>query len=314
VVDANRQRKDGELDEGQLTDLSELGLLDTEVMLSYYGLQSDQSILGSQPLDSVISGAGLVLSDGAILDLPPFSNFQTNVMWIDDHLKFEVHRGLGHLTDTDRHGHSVAGRLENLSVVKNRVLAGQGNLRLYTLEVYIPTLFWGLVLDGWISGVNASSASKPTPSAFVKALEKALARGIFESSDRAKLTADLRSSAAVRAEDVRQQWSKLASTAGDKSFAALWVAGNSSSIKGILSGLSQPKDESYAWGLLEDGATNPIDQSTLRPMRPSIVHTIEQLAADLCTYIDWTLEWPKFIQSVRAVRHGSLSTDVRRGP
>ena len=35
------------------------------------------------------------------------------------------------------------------------------------------------------------------------------------------------------------------------------------------------------------------------------------LANDLCNYIDWTLYWPSFVQSVRAMKNGSLALDVR---
>ncbi|OLE44934.1 MAG: hypothetical protein AUI36_23040 [Cyanobacteria bacterium 13_1_40CM_2_61_4] len=54
--------------------------------------------IGAHPMASVISGAMLYLSDGAILDLPPFSNFRANVSWIDDHLKYCLHRELRHLS------------------------------------------------------------------------------------------------------------------------------------------------------------------------------------------------------------------------
>ena len=70
-------------------------LYDAEVMVRYYGLEEPQAglpALGSHPLRSVVSGAGMVINEGAILDLPPFSNFQQNVMWIDDYLKYEMHR------------------------------------------------------------------------------------------------------------------------------------------------------------------------------------------------------------------------------
>jgi len=51
---------------------------------------------GANPFRQVISGAGLCLSDGAILDLPPYSNMRFNVVWIDDHLKYSLHHELGH--------------------------------------------------------------------------------------------------------------------------------------------------------------------------------------------------------------------------
>ena len=85
------EKLDGELNESVLKKLAKIGMFDLTTMKSYYGLgllgNEGLSSIGSDPLSSVISGSALVLSDGAILDLPPFSNFKWNVMWIDDFLK-----------------------------------------------------------------------------------------------------------------------------------------------------------------------------------------------------------------------------------
>ena len=52
--------------------------------------------IGAHPTGSLISGALLCLNSSAILDLPPFSSSK-NVMWIDDHLKYALHKSLRHL-------------------------------------------------------------------------------------------------------------------------------------------------------------------------------------------------------------------------
>jgi hypothetical protein len=49
----------------------------------------------------VISGAGLYMSHTAILRLPPFMNFESNIVWVDDHLKRRLHEVLGDLATTD---------------------------------------------------------------------------------------------------------------------------------------------------------------------------------------------------------------------
>jgi hypothetical protein len=51
--------------------------------------------------EQVISGAGLYMSLSAILRLPPFMNFENNVIWVDDHLKRRLHEVLGDLATTD---------------------------------------------------------------------------------------------------------------------------------------------------------------------------------------------------------------------
>ena len=69
--------------------------------------------LGANPFRQVVSGAGLCLSDGAILDLPPFSNMHLNVMWIDDHLKYALHDELGHFGRWTRTHHHYRARVSD---------------------------------------------------------------------------------------------------------------------------------------------------------------------------------------------------------
>jgi hypothetical protein len=89
--------------------------VDDDLARQFYGLKpvmSESDIqpdgvegltsIGAHPLFSVISGALLCLSEGAILDLPPFSNMGLNVMWIDDHLKYSLHRAMNHFTSGDQ--------------------------------------------------------------------------------------------------------------------------------------------------------------------------------------------------------------------
>ncbi|MEN6374998.1 MAG: hypothetical protein ABFD75_09490 [Smithella sp.] len=311
----NKEKKDGELTEKLLSDY-ENNLFDCNTMIKYYGLDSpddpDKGLqrLGSNPRLSVVSGAGLVISEGAILDLPPFSNFRQNVMWIDDHLKYELHRALGHFSKVRSIIHSRNGDVEpsrhpDAEVFKDRILAGQGNLRPYALGVYIPTLFWGILVDAWIRG------EPPAPkvqSPFVATLEKALKRGIFEKSDRGELKKELEKIAIKRINKVIELWSSLKCNKG-QSFAELWVGGDKDNIKEVLSGLkSQDEAENWlGWGLLKE---RKLTIDTLTDLREPIRKIVDQLMDDMCTYIDWTLEWPKFIQSVRAVKKGSLELDV----
>jgi hypothetical protein len=109
--------------------------------------------LGAHPLVSVISGALLCINDSAILDLPPFSNFNRNVMWIDDHLKYCLHRELRHFTtisiDEDCSPLLRDARVDEVQVKKGRpqIL----NLPEYVLGEYLPTLLFGSVMDAWIT-------------------------------------------------------------------------------------------------------------------------------------------------------------------
>ena len=49
----------------------------------------------------VISGAGLYMSYSAINRLPPFMNFENNIVWVDDYLKRRLHEVIGDLATTD---------------------------------------------------------------------------------------------------------------------------------------------------------------------------------------------------------------------
>ena len=410
-------------------------LFKRDVMINYYGLDNPQAglpALGSHPLESVVSGAGLVISEGAILDLPPFSNFELDVMWIDDYLKYELHRALGHFAYIETPGSTprLPCREPGAKVFKDRLLAGQGDLRKYTLGRYIPTLFWGILVDGWIRGAsffpndfvnlgalaknletsrrgldlwirsklsertrdaltNAGSdldtlqtallqdlnvllrgpaiydpmrfneiAMRPEAKQFLKeerpghhiltqnpagndllrfnrvlfedaypehirkqerkdscppfvvALEKALKRGLFDASERTQLRLDLEERAAARINKVIELWSALRSQEGCPSFAALWVGSDNQTISRVLGKLTKPDPSWPGWGLLKKPATR-IER--LEELREPIYRIVEQLIEDMCIYIDWTLEWPKVIQSVRAVKTGSLELDVSYG-
>lgn len=53
--------------------------------------------VGGHPLRAPISGALMYLSAGLLVDLPPVSVVRRPVLWIDDHLRWELHKALGHL-------------------------------------------------------------------------------------------------------------------------------------------------------------------------------------------------------------------------
>jgi len=48
-----------------------------------------------------ISGAGLIMSRNAVELLPPFTSFNENDVWVDDHVKRRLHEALRHLDHDD---------------------------------------------------------------------------------------------------------------------------------------------------------------------------------------------------------------------
>ena len=114
--------------------------------------------VGANPLRQVVSGAGLCLSDGAILDLPPFSNMHLNVMWIDDHLKYALHDELGHFGRWTGTHHHYQARVKDVRFSQLRHVGG-ANAPLFTykdvrwhLRTYMLRLLLGCVADGWLRG------------------------------------------------------------------------------------------------------------------------------------------------------------------
>ena len=110
--------------------------------------------LGANPFRQVISGAGLCLSDSAILDLPPFSNMHLNVMWIDDHLKYALHDELGHFGRWTR-SHYVARVPETCFPQRRHPKDDKGPLFTYKdvrwhLKKYMLRLILGCVADAWL--------------------------------------------------------------------------------------------------------------------------------------------------------------------
>ena len=331
--DRDGNKIDGELAEADIESLGrpDIGFFDAQVVKKYYGLDSGTTRswegiarVGAHPNESVISGALLALSDGAILDLPPFSNFRRNVMWIDDHLKYLLHQALGHFRrmELDIEGEPFKPRVEGGQVFKDRVLAGQGNLRPYTLGNYIPTVFWGTILDAWIQD---STAIKPpvvekltTESGpFAESLAHALRRSSFPQEEQEALREELLAAAWQRADEVHQEWRALRSGSGEdaiKSFAALWATGDRKGITRALGKLAdryKRKKDWIGWGMVKKGSKSI---SGLDDLSPEVEKGIRILVDDVITYIEWALEWPSFVRSVRAVRFGTLSLDASWEP
>jgi hypothetical protein len=186
------------------------------------------SEIGAHPLVSVISGAFLCLSHGAILDLPPFSNFGLNVSWIDDHLKYCLHRELRHLTSVELTLSEASlsdAKLDDVMVAKARPRIQ--NLPSYVLEHYLPTLLWGAIFDAW---VNPDPLLKCRPddlsetqrerwlqlprsgrslAILPKHLQIALETGRFATADQHRLKRLLINQALERITEVRDLWSQL---------------------------------------------------------------------------------------------------------
>jgi hypothetical protein len=281
--------------------------------------------IGAHPLVSVISGALLCMSEGAILDLPPFSNFSLNVSWIDDHLKYSLHRELRHFTTTDLRGDELLrdAKLDSVTVQKAR--APITNLPSYVLGSYLPTLLWGAIMDAWITPdillkyrpehlpdeIRAQWRSIPrrgrSGGVLTSALQTALAKGHIDKGEKQELRRRLVDVALRRANEVREEWASL-TDGGRETFASIWAKGDvDKHFPGLdrrCRGMTEPD-----WPLTK-GIRSPLD------LNHFLYDDFRSLLDDVIDYIDWTLHWPQIVQMVRSVEQGTLRTDMswRRSP
>jgi hypothetical protein len=299
------------------------GLTDGGTELTTDGTAGLTSI-GAHPLYSVISGALLCLSEGAILDLPPFSNLGTNVMWIDDHLKYSLHRAMNHFTSGEtlnlEPGLSDA-RLDDVSVTKGRPAVS--NLPSYIFETYLPTLLWGAIMDAWITNdpilkcryASLREAEQPRWHAakdqqheapLPRAMLEALRVGSFDDESTRKLKHELERCAVKRIEEVRQLWAGL-KTDTHRTFASYWAEGAVEKAFGQQCFKDCP-DDLWKGIAVGHGLTAPIRK--LEDLPTSLARKVDALVSDTLAYVHWTLEWPRFVQIVRSIRKGDFVGDL----
>ncbi|WDE05797.1 hypothetical protein SG34_002340 [Thalassomonas viridans] len=315
-------------------------VFDAQLARKFYGL-SDSGLalkglegigqIGGNPCGSIISGALLCLSDGAILDLPPFSNFTLYVMWIDDHLKYSLHRELRHLSSfrSAIEPQLSDAKLDQVMVRKAR--APIKNLPEYVLGTYLPTLLWGTVLDAWINPdpVVKYRRRDLTPAkqdlwdkfnregrsqgVLAAGLQSALEKGAFTKLDRNLLRDLLVEAGLKRITRVRRQWAGLSVMSGKggkravkETFASVWAKG---SVKEYFPYL----DKKY-YGIAHIGEEKVPVETPLTEVADlnqyQLHNDFSTLVDDALEYIEWTLNWPRIVQVVRSVKQGKVKTDL----
>jgi hypothetical protein len=285
--------------------------------LNSNGIQGIGSI-GAHPLVSVISGAMLCLSEGAIVDLPPFSNFGINVSWIDDHLKYCLHRELRHLTTVQLESEPLLSdaKLDSVRVTKAR--GPITNFPRYVLGNYLPTLLWGTIMDAWITpdrllkyrpedGLSEEEQKRwhqlsrkgASGAILTKALQEALA--MQHIANRRELEQRLIAEAVSRIADVRNEWMGLQGDDGTETFASIWA-------KGIVRNYFPGIDDRC----LGMAPKIPINRTfnNIYELNDYLIPDFMRLRDDAVQYIDFTLHWPNIVQVVRSVEPGMVRFDV----
>lgn len=296
------------------------------------GTNDGISRIGANPMTSVISGAMLYMSDGAILDLPPFSNFGLNVSWIDDHLKYCLHRELRHLsptklkadtTETRRNALLRYAKLDDVTVQKTGRQI-KGDLRKYIFDAYLPTLLRGAIMDAWITPdpllkhrpedlsrtedrdkLDKILREGRSRSVLASALKNALEECSFGRREKKTLERKLFEVALKRINHVRKQWRELTEN-GQETFASLWAKGEANSFPDIklrYSGIAEP-----------DKVPVNEDIPDVELMDGFLSRDLSRLVGDAKAYIQWTLNWPTIVQVVRSIEQGTLRTDLNFDP
>jgi hypothetical protein len=268
---------------------------------------------------SVVSGAFLCLSDGAILDLPPFSNFSLNVSWIDDHLKYCLHRELRHLTSIDlRLSEPCLSDAKLDDVMLKKARGRIDDLPGYVLNNYLPTMLWGTMLDAWINPEpllkcrpdtlspeeadqwHATVRRGRSEAVLPRFLQSALETGAFTFGDRQKLKKLLVEQALRRITEVRDLWAELVDN-GHQTFASLWATSRV--------GDFFPELTERALGIAPGTPlSSPIVK--LAQLNPFLVGDFDQVVEDALQYVEWTIHWPGIVRIVRSIEQGTIRTDM----
>lgn len=285
--------------------------------------------VGANPFRQVISGAGLCLSDSAILDLPPYSNMSDNVMWIDDHLKFALHHELRHFglpqTESARRRADIEypriGRVDEAWFQQDRYAGKAGYLaevRWHCTE-YMQRLLRGCIADAWLRKDPQLKLSAKKQSNWRKVLESA--PGYYARHFAKELTWDRKSRPDM---EVRLKlWEMAKSRLGEivKSWGCEAFQGTFLHlvVKG-KNGASDPEFDSWR----DLGFIPPICMEGLEaavkalPNQPSegkpktaLEELVLGLINDFLEYIEMVRFWKTFVQSTRFLMNTRLDrTDV----
>lgn len=299
--------------------------------------------LGAHPLVSVISGAGLNISDSGIMDLPPFSGLRLNVSFIDDHHKYCLHRELRHFT-TVWIPHAPLLSDAKIDTIRIQKLRGPlKNLPEYVLGNYLPTLLWGCVMDSWInydpllkfrrsmlaSDCKLLSTWDNLPrtgrsrGCLPAALHDALEQGSLTHHHQDRLAKELEAKAIERINEVRETWKGLVTKGKQETFASTWAKGHTEILfpqKDYFTPrqLSNPEERETARNLARGIAPNLPDNQEIKhwsQLNPHLYIQLRDLIEDTIDYVEWTLNWPAVVQVIRSsVEPGALATDTTWSP
>merc|ERR1712032_498684 len=216
----------------------------------------------------------------------------------------------------------------------------------YTLEVYMPTLMYGILMDSWVNNHTHSHLLKYAPADIPKteALEKVYGelmslepqgpytQAIKKVRDSGKplshaevegLKKDLWSASCERLKDVYWQWGNLPSSSVDGetvfTFATLWATGRvcqSNNLQGYCTNEGFNKLGRglvlLNWDAKAHESESRADLPELRrgDLIPDFATKIDELIDAVVNHLDWILTWPVVVQAIRSAEVGEMASDL----
>jgi hypothetical protein len=218
------------------------------------------------------------------------------------------------------------------------------------LELYMPTLFYGIIMDKWLlaspfgflakypqhlatSSEHSDLAKKEleeadaTEGTLIKMEERVRNLGkLLTKAELANFTDELWSSAGERMADVWWQWSHLpepkVNGTATKTFASLWATGTVAHWPGLQKYATVETYDKKALGMVKAEYTTrnanissraKLPPVTKKDMNPAMAEMMEVLINTSINQLDWTLEWPDVVQAVRDINVGLFVSDVQFG-
>jgi len=309
-------------------------------------LRLGNAYIGANPSRAVISGAAFATGPGVTLDMPPFLHTDLNIMWIDDHL-------LDRLTQ-EVDGNKRRPRPEGVGqarVVKAR--DPPHNVAKHTLEVDIPTLLYGIVMDAWVNNqpdgyllkygpadlagnpkvqdayasvIGGDGGTATAKGTFSSAVKEARTTGNLAAERIVQFCEDLWADALTRMQDVYWQWINLPAPKlhgkHQPTFATLWAAGRVCEHAHLTNYCENEDFEQLGRGMVipswdvearEAESRAKLPFLEKKDLNPAFAAKIDELIRAATRHLEWVLLWPEVVQAIRSASAGLAPSDVTWG-
>lgn len=295
--------------------------------------------IGANPSRAVISGAALAMGPGTAVDMPPFLHTDLNIMWIDDHIFDRLEQ---EVAGTKRHPRAKG-------VGTARVIKARGipkNPAKFTLEIYMPTLMYGIIVDAWVNNhthgfllkfdpqdlpdspeLEKVYAEQMVPEAqgpWSRAIQEVRHTGNMITDEEIKeFSKDLWIAAMERAKDTYWQWSKLPQVEIDgkntSTFATLWGTGRICEVKNLANYCDNEDFQKLGSGLVtpewdkkakDAKSRTELPALTRDDINPALAKKIDMLVDGAIVHMRWILTWPDVVQAIRNERMNLVASDA----